>query len=66
MHEIDNGDGTRTLVLGDRVETVCGTSCLVCGEFIPCSMFEFGIKICDECKQAVLWAKEKMKDEHNE
>ena len=60
--EIDNGDGTRTIRLGDWIEPEYGLDCLICGKFVPCHRFELGVKICDECKQAVAWAKEKMKE----
>lgn len=63
--EIDNGDGTGTLVLGDYIEPACATSCLICGKTII-GYFHFGVEICGECRQAVLWAKKKMKEEHNE
>lgn len=38
------------------------TKCLVCGKEVAMSMWESGSKICDECKQAIVWAKEKMKE----
>lgn len=60
--DIDNGDGTRTLVLGDLIEPTYGVDCLVCGKFIPCGPFKKPLQICDECKQAVAWAKEKMNE----
>lgn len=59
--QIDSEDGIRTLVFGDLIESTYGVDCLICGKFIPCSMTEFHAKICNECKQAVLWAKEKMR-----
>lgn len=62
--QIDNGNGIGTLVLGDlTTKPAWGVNCLICGEFIP---FEMHPRICGECKQAVLWAKKKMKEEHNE
>jgi hypothetical protein len=40
-----------------------GTPCLVCGKDVAVSMWQSGSAICDECKQAIAWAKEKMKIE---
>lgn len=58
-NEIDNGDGTITLDCCSYIEPACATSCLICGKSIT-GHFHLGIGICDECKQAVAWAKEKM------
>ena len=58
-NEIDNGDGTRTLDCSGYIEPAYATSCLICGKSII-GRFHFGTEICDECKQAMAWAKEKM------
>lgn len=57
--EIDKEDGTRTLVLGDYIEPTHCVSCLICGKSII-DNFHFDVEICDECKQAVAWVKDKM------
>lgn len=54
----------------NQVEWEIGTACLICGNTVPCSRMEqeamrYGhsvLKVCDECKKAIEWAKEKMKD----
>lgn len=38
------------------------TTCLICGKKTPVSMWQCGPAVCDECKQAVAWVKEKMKE----
>ena len=63
MYEINNENGTRTLVVDDRIKSVWGVDCMICGKFMP---YDMRPRICSECKQAVLWAKKKMKEEHNE
>ena len=62
--EIDNGDGTGTLVLGDFINMEYGISCLLCNETIP--YLSSPQQICDECKKALAWVKEKMKEKDNE
>lgn len=45
--------------------------CMICGKevvrakHIPVSISE-QIQVCDDCKKAIAWAKEKMKEEENE
>lgn len=40
------------------------TSCIVCGKTIALEPYQApnAPRVCDECKEAVAWAKEKMKD----
>ena len=38
------------------------TPCMICGKNVNISMWQSGPGICDECKQAIAWAKEKMKE----
>jgi hypothetical protein len=42
------------------------TSCLVCGESIPVSMWENHVKICEDCKKAIKFIKEKFKEDLND
>lgn len=64
---IDNGDGTQTMILGDWIEPEYGVPCLICGNTIKmCGRYDHQYKICDECKQAIAWAKEKMKEKDDE
>lgn len=62
-NEIDNEDGHITLVVDDHIKSAWGVECMICGKFMP---YEMSPRICGECKQSVLWAKKKMKEEHNE
>ncbi len=40
--------------------------CLICGKEVNVSMWQGGPVICSECKQAIAWAKEKMKEKSDE
>ena len=52
---------------GDTIEIpMLVASCLICGKDVTVSMWEGGPKICDECKQAIAWVKEKMKEKEDE
>lgn len=37
------------------------SKCLICGENVPVYSIHDAPKICDSCKDAVMWAREKMK-----
>lgn len=39
--------------------------CFICGKETTISMWQSGPGICDECKQAIAWAKAKMKEKDN-
>ena len=41
------------------------TSCLICGEAIPVSVWENHVKICEDCKKAVMFIKERFKGEYD-
>ena len=56
---IDNGDGTKTAVLKECTEPVTYKSCMICGNSIPNIECQSPY-ICDECRQAVIWIKDKM------
>lgn len=36
--------------------------CLICGKAVNVPTLYSGQVVCDECKQAIAWAKEKMKE----
>ena len=42
------------------------TNCLLCGKTVAISVWQSGLAICDECKQAIAWIKEKMKEKGDE
>ena len=49
---------------GDTIEMpMLAAYCLIWGKEVTVSMWEGDPKICDECKQAMAWVKEKMKGE---
>ena len=66
-------DGTTegTLMVSDpfgtvniSYDTVVGaTDCLVCGEQVSLHVFEHGPRICESCKKAIKFIKEKFKEE---
>lgn len=41
------------------------TSCLVCGESIPVSMYENHVKICEDCKKAIMFIKERFNGDYD-
>jgi uncharacterized protein YajQ (UPF0234 family) len=41
------------------------TSCLVCGELIPVSVYENHVKICEDCKKAIMFIKERFKGDYD-
>ena len=41
------------------------TSCLVCGESIPVSVYENHVKICEDCKKAIMFIKERFRSEYD-
>lgn len=63
--EINNRDGTATITLSDFMEPMFYTDCLICGKSVPCNLYSSGVQICDECKQAMAWVKEKMNEKDN-
>ena len=45
-------------------DTIVGaTSCLVCGEQVSLRVFEHGPRICESCKKAIKFIKERFKEE---
>ena len=48
------------------IEMCMVTSCLICGESVPVSMWENHSKICDKCKKAVLKLRKMLEDEEND
>ena len=42
------------------------TSCLICGESIAVSIWESPVKICEDCKKAIMCTKERFKGEYTE
>lgn len=46
------------------VDFLPSTSCIICGKGIALDLYQDmnAPRVCDECKEAVAWAKEKMKD----
>ena len=48
------------------IEMCMVTSCLICGESVPVSMWENHLKICDKCKKAILKLRKMMEDEEND
>ena len=55
----------------EPVDMNIGTSCLICGKTVEYTNEEalalihagnYTTKVCDECKKAIEWVKEKMKD----
>jgi hypothetical protein len=41
------------------------TSCLVCGKSIPVSVYEKHVKICEDCKKAIKFIKERFRSEYD-
>lgn len=41
------------------------TSCLICGDSIPVSVWESHVKICEDCKKAIMFIKERFKGAYN-
>ena len=61
---IDNGNGTETAILKGYVEPENYSPCLICGNPISIPSVEWqSPHICNECKQAMAWVKDKMKEE---
>ena len=48
------------------IEMCMVTSCLICGEPVPVSMWENHSKICDKCKKAILKLRKMTEDEEND
>ena len=48
------------------IEMCMVTSCLICGESVPVSMWDNHSKICDKCKKAILKLRKMMEDEEND
>ena len=44
--------------LCDNVKNEIGTSCLICGEFVPTDHYSKTPKICKKCKDAVMKVRE--------
>ena len=59
---IDNKDGTQIMVLNGYIESEYGASCLICGKTVKVHWYDSSPKICGECKEAIAWAKEQMKE----
>ena len=51
--------------IGTLAPVECCTSCLVCGESITVSVFENHSKICEDCKKAIMFIKERFRSEYD-
>ena len=59
----------KTITVDESKISIC-TKCFLCGSEIELTMAEIDrgttpIKVCDQCKMAVKWAKERMYEESN-
>lgn len=63
---INHEDGTATMILGDWIEPEYATPCLICGNTVTFYGHDPRPKVCNECKQAIAWAKEQMKEKSDE
>lgn len=70
--KVDNCTGNtvnRTISINETVnikDYMLCTNCLLCGKTVGISVWQSGPAICDECKQAIAWVKEKMKEKNDE
>lgn len=61
--DINKIDVENSLTISDEVAQSIGTSCLVCGEYVLLDgPFDYGYKICDKCKRAILKMRENMEN----
>lgn len=49
-----------TFTINNAPIDIC-TPCLICGNPVPCNLYE-GVKICNECKSAVIEIKKQLKE----
>jgi hypothetical protein len=59
---LDGNTITASLMTNIAPIGIC-TSCLVCGEDIPVALCENHIRICRECRKAIMLMKDKFKEE---
>lgn len=63
MNKNDTGNSL-TITIPKASPAPYGTSCIVCGEYIPLdNPFDRGYKICNKCKRAILKMREYMKED---
>lgn len=60
--DISSMTGGQTCVI-NPMNSHLYSKCLVCNEEVEVSMYSTGGVICKECKEAILWVKNKMKEE---
>lgn len=71
MDDLVYREATTTTILFNPDDYKFAIHCMICGKEVvrtaqpPVSVSEL-IKVCDECKRAIAWAKENMKEDNND
>ena len=64
-----------TTICNNNVQAQLGTPCIVCGKSVPLTENEALLvgrghcihsKVCDKCKEAVVYIREQLKEKHND